>query len=471
MNMKYYWVLAGVLGIVIACIFNCCDKKSPETTTLRIWQTETDGEAIKVLASVKEQFERENPGVAVKLESVAWGSLSPKLASAIQSGSEPDVAHLEPFMAFTFVERNLLIPLDDLIDSIEIQNGDTILANVRNLQEYDYGKHYGIAYAVGSTAFAYRKDIADRLRLKEPKTWNDFLAFARSMERGSKLKIILPGGDPFFIDQLFSEMVANNGGRLFDPMTQQPDLTSRPVIQTLQFFKDLAPMVDPSWTSQTYLDQFSRLGKGETSIVMVLYGRASKGITKAVNEVGKNQGLVASPDYFALMHQPVGPSYKGPSIATIDCEPYVIFKSALSRKFKNTNNAELGKRFLMKFYETDNYVKFCAKVPIHLTPIFSRMAKNPIYAENDVMKQWKKWEIHSNEYLNTPGRVRPILMPDTTKEAQRMPFLMQFQANKILTQAVTDVIRNGMSADSAARQAQDRALNLVSNGRYHGNSH
>src|SRR5439155_23313403 len=112
----------------------------------------------------------------VKLESVAWSSLSAKLAVALQSHNEPDLTHLEPFMVAQLYSRNLLLPIDDVIEGIEKDNDDSIYKGVRDLQYYK-GSRYGIAYAVGTTAFAYRKDVADKLGLATPKTWAEYVEF------------------------------------------------------------------------------------------------------------------------------------------------------------------------------------------------------------------------------------------------------------------------------------------------------
>lgn len=452
-------VAIGVIGFLVYRKRGIEPGLSPCPATLTVWQTETDKIATQHLAETIALFEQQNPCVKVKLESVAWSSLSGKLQVALQAHNEPDVTHLEPFMVAQLYSRDLLLPIDDVIEEVKKENNDSIYDGVLNLQQYK-GSRYGIAYAVGTTAFAYRKDVAAKLGLSVPKTWAEYVSFVQKIsESDSNLKLLLPGGDPFFIDQLFAELVANNGGVLFDPSTNRPQLTSKQVIETLEFLRQLSPYVDPGWQTQPYLDQFNRLARGEAGNVPVTYARASKAIESALSSSAG--GLTPDPDHFAVMPQPVGPSYSGPSIATIDCEPYVIFKSARDRKSAAGDNSELAKRFLILFYRKDRYLQFVQDVPIHLTPIFEKMASSSEYLNSPLIARWKPWAEQTDTFLRNPARLRPILMPDVSEQGRMLPFLLDFQSSKILTQLVSDVVKNHTPPEQAAKTAQERAEQLV----------
>ena len=439
-----------------------CQPKTP-AVNLRIWQTETDKDAVAVLDSLKLAFEKSHPGVTIELESVSWSALADKLAQSMQAQNVPDLAHIEPFMAGSMMSRDALLPIDDVIQDIEAANGP-IFGSVRDLQLYN-GRHYGIAYAVGVTGFAYRRDLADKLHLTEPLTWHDYVQFVKRMSEGSSgspgLSLLLPGGDPFFIDQLFAELVANNGGHLFDATTNRPLLSSATTIQALEFLAALAPYLDRGWTTQSYLDQFNRLATGQTANVPVTYVRATKAIEKGSREAGSGESIPPDPAHFALMRQPRGPSLESsqPTIATIDCEPYVIFKAAESRSAgRYGTNAALCKEFLRAFYSRDTYLRFCTRVPIHLTPIFERLAADSSYLKTPLIVRWAPWEARCREALQTKA-VRPILMPDETSKT--LPFLLELQSSRILANMVADVLEGTATPAVAAAKAQHDAEALI----------
>lgn len=459
-----------LLVIIAATILSCKTNEKKETNENKrlgkivVWQTETDPQAIDTLKSIIKRFENKF-NVDVELESVPWNSLSSKLAIAINAHNVPDIAHLEPFMVWSIASKDLLIPIDDVIDEIEKENNDTILECVRDIQLF--GKHrYGIAYAVGVTGFAYRKDISDKLGLKIPKTWDELLEYIKKMydAGGGNLKVLLPGGDPFFIDQLYAELLANNGGRLFDPITLRPLLDSKESIEVLKFFKNLTPYLDESWQNTKYLDQFNRLGRGEAILVPVTYVRASKSIERSLKELGSGSELKAGPDFFGLMEQPVGWSYNGPSISTIDCEPFVIFKESANRKIGDNDASFYSKEFLKFFYLRENYMHFVKNVPIHLTPIFKNMSTfDTLYTNSGLIKRWQPWQDFCQNHLKDESRVRPILMPDNNPKSKEIPFLLDFQAKNILTEAVNDVIYNNLSPEKAGKIAQVKTIKLLKN--------
>lgn len=460
------FLLGLVIVTVLMTLVNSCRKDSKsQPVTLRIWQTETDPEAKKQLEKIVEDFKKAHKGeVEIDLESVAWSSLSSKLTNAINADNQPDIAHIEPFMAASLVSRDKLIPLDEVIDQITQENNDKIFESVLNLQEFD-GKRYGIAYAVGTTGFAYRKDIADKLKLSQPKKWDEYVEFVKKMsqENDGKLKLLLPGGDPFFIDQLFAELVANNGGTLFNPETNRPKLDSKEVIETLEFFRQLKPYVDSSWKDQKYLDQFNRLARGETGNVPVTYARASRSIEAVEKDGAMPKDIKASPDFFAWMPQVTGPSYNGEPIATIDCEPYVIFKKNSGNAETDSQREKLAKEFLTLYFKSDNYINFVNKVPIHLTPIFKNMALNAPYTSNELISRWKPWEQQTIQFLENPNRVRPILMPDNSITGRKIPFLLEFQARNILTKAVSAVVSEDVAPEIAAKRAQEESEIMIEN--------
>lgn len=460
-----------ILLLVGILITSCTGNENRGKVVLRVWQTETDKDAEAVLNNTIKEFKneilaKEGQEVEVVLETISWNSLSSKLSVALQTGNEPDVCHLEPFMAYSLIKRGLIIPIDDVISEIEKNSKDTIYSIIRSLQYYEdkgRGATYGIAYALGVTGYAYRKDWANQAGIKkEPKTWNEFINFAKIIidSRHNKEKILLPGGDPFFIDQLFAELLANNNGKLFDPFTFQPLLTSKEVIEVLQLFKDLKPYIYENWLTLRYLEQFNLLGKGEAAIVPVTYVRAVKSIQKQVENTG-DKSIKANPDFFTLMQQPSGPSnYERKSYATVDCEPYVIFSRAAKIKTGEKTNEYYAKKFLEKFYTKENYLKFVQTVPIHLTPIFKGMATGKEYLSNSIITNWGQWQKYTTDHLNE-NMVRPIIMPDLSPEGRKIPFLLEFQAKNILTEAVIDVIKNNLEPAKAAKNAQEKTVLLL----------
>jgi multiple sugar transport system substrate-binding protein len=422
-------------------------KEQVKQKRIRIWETETDAGAGRVLKEIAREFEKLHPGTKVEIEAISWGELSKKLTAALSAGDVPDVVHLQPFMVASMQSKGLLAPLDDVIEDI---GKDDIYDSVEELQLFD-GHYYGIAYAIGTTYFSYRKDWAQAKGLNVPRNWNEFIQFIKTLTEDldgdgniDRYGVILPGGSPFFMDQLTAELVASNNGRLFDK-NWKPTFTEKEVIETLEFWREMAKYAPPDWTSEGYVDQFRSFATGKGASVPVTYARASKQIDK---DAPKD---LNSPEIFAVMQQPIGPSGKK-SCATIDCEPWTIMASS--------KVIDEGKEFLKFFYKRENYVRFCTQVPIHLTPIRPSVAESEEYNKIDFIKKWKPWLDESLTMIREQ-RVKPILLVE--EDDKNIPFLMELQGSRILTDMVLAVTKEGKSPLEAAKEAQRKAEEFIEN--------
>lgn len=430
----------SILFMALSLLTGSSCRPKQQTTTLRIWQTEVDPKAVAVLKDIGTEFERTHPGVHVEIESVAWGALSSKLTTAIGAGSPPDIAHLEPFMTSSMQSKNLLVPLDDVITSL---NPEDIYPAVRDLQLFD-GHRYGIAYGIGITYFGYRKDVADRKGLKLPQTWSQYEEFIKSMgsDGSSNANVLLPGGDPFFVDQLAVELLASNGGHLFDA-NNRPQFTQHQFIEMLRFYRTLAQAAPQDWLNTKYIDQFRYFATGRGLNVPVTYARAAKQIDADATP-GTND-----PDHFGVMPQPVGPSGTT-SYATLDGEPWVIFQAS--------KNIDLSKEFLKLFYRRDLYLRFCLTVPMHLTPIFRSLAESSDYLNDPFIKKWQPWQDREHQFL-ADNRVRPIFI---SEDADRLrPFLLELQGSRIISDMVYAVAKDGQDPQAAAQAGQTKAEELI----------
>lgn len=430
---------------------------------MTVWQTETNKQAIAALAKVEMEFEKKYTNVDLIIESVSWGDLSGKLTMAIKTNALPDIAHIQPFMAYSLVDKNKLVPITDLVEELDQQHGG-ILKSVKNLQRYD-DEYYGIAYAVGSTFWSIRTDyIPKSWDINKVETWTDYLKLVEDTKKAHEdYRVILPGGSPFFIDQLYGELLANMKGRFFDPNTLMPEFESKENIAVLNFFRQLQQTgaLDPSWPTTGYLQQFEKLAKGKAFSVPVTYARAAKTIENHV-EMGSGNKNDVGPKTFYWLEQPTPVSGSTP-ISTIDCEPFVIFDVAANRNYdEKFNNVDLSKDFLRMFYSTENYHRFTQSVPVQLTPIFNDMANGFAYKAS--IGKWRDWHDKAIKKLGSTDTAKPIFMPDTSEAARKIPFLMEFQASRIVSDGVTAAILNpDKPVDAIANEMQQRALEFVNN--------
>ena len=199
--------------------------------------------------------EKANPGKKVVQEAVGWAALNNKLQTAIATGALPDATQLEVSVGRSFMYKQLLRPMDDLLESVGREN---VYPAVRALMvdERD-GKTYGVSHAIGVNLLTYRKDFLKAAGLSEvaPKTFAEWLTMLKALTvdtngdgRPDRFGLSISGTGHNINESLYT-FVASNGGRLFDE-NGKPALTEPQVVEALRFFKEIADCcLAPDWLS------------------------------------------------------------------------------------------------------------------------------------------------------------------------------------------------------------------------------
>jgi len=100
------------LIIGICTLFMLATGISAETT-IEWWQFWTDPGIKPTIESMVQEFEKQNPGIKVKLTDLTWANGHEKLAIAFASGSAPDVVELGSDWIAQFADNGKLADLSD----------------------------------------------------------------------------------------------------------------------------------------------------------------------------------------------------------------------------------------------------------------------------------------------------------------------------------------------------------------------
>jgi len=236
--------------------------------------------------------------------------------------------------------------------------------------------------------------------------------------------------------------VGSNGGRLFDP-NGRPTLTEKPVIEMLEFFKEVSDCcLAPDWLSHGYLDTFAMLATGKVASILG-WGRGTGYFEKYAPDV------VANGDIGVMPGKPVGPSGKS-FLTQLDCEPWMVFKDG-----KNPQGAI---DFLKFFYQPDNYRKYIQTVPIHFFPIRKSVQKDPKYLATPDLGTWKFW-VDAQKNIIANHDPKPLFI--TEWDDLDLPFVQEVASSGIMVEMVTDVVEGRLSAADSAAKAQKRTEKLI----------
>ncbi|MFQ6078180.1 MAG: ABC transporter substrate-binding protein [Thermodesulfobacteriota bacterium] len=412
---------------------------------INVWHTETNPLSRKAVANIVARFEKLHPDIKVEAEALAWGDLEGKIMASLAAGSPPELSHGQPITCAALQAKGLLLPLDDVVKSI---GEDNIWDQIKKVGKF--GDHYfGLVHAAGTSLLVYRKDLAKKKGLKNPKTWEDLLHNAKelTMDTNGDGKTDIYGltipGDNLFINILLGELTKANGGILFDDQNR-PQFTAKSMIEILGFLKELTKYLPPGWEGHGYRETFANMYGAKAAMMYQGYGRGASLIEQYAPK------HMANTDYFDVWVKPHGPSGTKPA-AQVDEEPWMLFKGSKYPKE--------AIEFLKFFYQDDNYLEYIQTVPIHFFPVTKSLRRNKAYLETPMIKRWKGWLDVQEYYLNN-DLVKPTLVIDW-KDMANKPYLMEILGSGILKDMVMEVTKENVPPRKAAAKAQKRAEELV----------
>ena len=425
-------------ALIILALCSLSLQASAQQKVIRVWHTETQPNSQEAMRNIAKRFEAQNPGVRVEVEALAWGDLEPRIMSSLAAGSPPELSHGQPITCAALQSKGLLLPLDEVVSAIGEAN---IFEQVKRVCRVG-SSQYGLVHAAGTSLLIYRKDLAQKAGLKPPKTWADLVANAKALSAQGMAGITIPG-DNLFINILLGELIKANGGALFDRQNR-PQMTSKQMIETLEFIRELTRYAPKGWEGHGYLETFANLYGQKAAMMYLGYGRGASLIEKGAPKE------MANAETFDVWVKPHGPSGKEPA-AQVDEEPWMLFKGS--------RNPKEAIAFLKFFYEKANYLEYIQTVPIHLFPITRSLRADRDYQATPMIQRWKSWIEVQEHYLNK-DLGKPTLVVDW-EDMNSKPYLMEVLGSGIMRDMVMEVAVEGKPASAAASRAQGRLEALL----------
>ena len=205
--------------------------------TITVWAPGVEGEKLPELAR---DFEKENPGVKVKVTPIAIDQAHDKILTSIAGGKTPDVSWVGSTWMGEFAKTGALDEAPSSIDQSQFFQG------ARDAVTVD-GKAYGVPWHVETRLLYYRTDIAKKAGITSPpKTWDELKEMARALQSkgGAKYGINLSTNNW----QEWAPFVWQNGGEIAEG--DKYTLTSPEAVEATEFYKSfydekLAPPATP----------------------------------------------------------------------------------------------------------------------------------------------------------------------------------------------------------------------------------
>ena len=160
-----------------------CGSKTKDSRTIEFWAMGVEARHVRELLP---QFEKENPGIHVKVQAIPWSAAHEKLLTAYAGNSTPDLCQLGNTWIPEFVILNAIEPLDAFLKTSTDIDTAQYFSGIWATNEID-GTLYGIPWYVDTRLLFYRKDIFEELgHPTAPTTWNDLFDLSLKIQNEGK---------------------------------------------------------------------------------------------------------------------------------------------------------------------------------------------------------------------------------------------------------------------------------------------
>jgi multiple sugar transport system substrate-binding protein len=175
-----------------ACALGATGCVRGDANTVRFWAMGREGE---VAADLLEGFEREHPGLRVRIEQLPWSAAHEKLLTAFAGDATPDIAQLGNTWLPEFVALGALARLDAHVAASSDIDPRDYFDGIWQTNRID-GALYGVPWYVDTRLLFYRRDLLAKAGFAAPpRDWAEWLQMLVAVKRevgADRYAILLP---------------------------------------------------------------------------------------------------------------------------------------------------------------------------------------------------------------------------------------------------------------------------------------
>lgn len=277
----------------------------PEVT-LQYWNGFTGGDG-PFMEQMVDEFMAEHDNITIESTTQEWGDFYQKLPAAVTAGEGPDVGVMHLDQLATMAARNVIVPVDDLADELEL-SADDFTEEVWDAGVY-HDARYGIPLDVHSLAMYYNTDHFAAAGITEAPT--DAASFADALAKleaaGFENPFWMPALWPAHLMDL--SLIWQNGGEPYAEDGAEATFDSPEGVEALTWMRS---MVDDGYSPADVAadSQYVAFKNGETSItwdgIWQINDLTESGIPYAaapVPTIGSDEAVWANSHNFFLARQ------------------------------------------------------------------------------------------------------------------------------------------------------------------------
>lgn len=412
------------------------ESAKPLEGEITFWHSFTQGGRLDTIQAAAEAFTKANPGVKINIETFSWADFYTKWTTGIASGNVPDMSTALPNHVVEMIDADAIIPMDNLINTI---GRDRFYEAPLTEMTKD-----GVCYAVPLYSHAqvmwYRKDLLEKYKLEVPKTWDELLNAATTINKGENGKTYgcsVPLGTNDMMATRYLNFYVRSAGETLLSKDGKANLTSAAAIDGIKYWVNMYKTNSPKDSINfNVLDQATLYYQGK-------------------NAFDFNSGF-----------QIGGVKTNTPDLMDkISCAPMPTLKSGEKQTgyetsnipmviWKNSKHPEICEAFTQFLYQPEYYVPFLLSVPVGMLPALKEIATNEQFLADPTVKQFQK----EMEVISTAVGYGTAIGMENGPRAEAG--LLTSQA--VIENMFQDIITNGTDIAKAAKTAEDKLNDLFS---------
>jgi len=199
-------------------------------------------------------FEERNPGIKVRFIPYLNTEYNTILSTTLQGGGGPDLIHLRAYGgAEVLANAGYLMPLDGVVQGLNNFPEEVLLA-ARSRQD---GRVYGVPFAYQTVQVLYNKRIFSEHGLEVPKTWDEFLVLAGTLQQRGVIPFANGAKDAWMLEILWGAVGPQFYGatEFFNEVTSgKTNFLDPRFVESLRRLNELTPYFPPGYMGVGYTD-------------------------------------------------------------------------------------------------------------------------------------------------------------------------------------------------------------------------
>jgi len=284
------------LAAALAAAFAWTAAAAQQPTVLQ-WQTAnlTESQYEPVWKATIAEFEKDNPGIRIEPVLVARKDHWTKFVAAAQAKKAPCIVSVD---LTTAAYNGYLMPLDKYWDAEPAEFRRAWSPDMLSASKWK-GHLYGLPIWGGTYAEIYNRDLVTRAGLdpaKPPKTWTEYLTWARKLTGTDHWATAVLGGKTDTTTRILLMWIWSNGGEAFNAdMTEATFAKNPKSLEAIKFYLGLVKegVAAPAPTTTNYLEQTNLFAQQKIATMRNAYWAIAK--VNGDNPALKGKVFVAAP--------------------------------------------------------------------------------------------------------------------------------------------------------------------------------